>query len=181
MRTRLIPLAALLLAVVSCGRDSAVKKSEQQQYDTVQEGAASGVASTIGGPGEAPPPMTGTNADTTTAFALNGSPATTTDAGALASPPMYSGAPPTHGTAATAPVSQIPSYHPPASALHPAQSTEPAPSQPAPEQTDTAAQPDNQDQSTETAPDQQQGEHDAEPAPANDETATAPPPPPPTT
>jgi hypothetical protein len=47
----------------------------QQDYQTVQEGSASGVTSTINAPGETPPPLTNTNADTTTNFTLPTNPA----------------------------------------------------------------------------------------------------------
>lgn len=68
-----ILLAGVVLSLACRGSDSkAVRKD--QQYDVVQEGQASGVTSTINGPGEtasaAAVPLTGTNADTTTNFAL---------------------------------------------------------------------------------------------------------------
>jgi hypothetical protein len=75
---------AVLLVVVSltgaCRNDKNLKRG-QQNYDVVQEGSATGVTSTISGPGETPPPatgtpLTGTNADTTTNFTL---PSTQTD------------------------------------------------------------------------------------------------------
>lgn len=56
--------------LVACGGSDKATPG-QQQYETVQEGAASGVTSTIHGPGEIVPPMTGTNADTTSAFTIN--------------------------------------------------------------------------------------------------------------
>jgi hypothetical protein len=66
-------LAGALLALACRGNDGkAVRKD--QQYDVVQEGQASGVTSTINGPGEPAPvasaPLSGTNADTTTNLAL---------------------------------------------------------------------------------------------------------------
>src|SRR5712691_9545272 len=52
-------------------RAGRLHRKEQQQYEVVQEGQASGVASTINAPGETiPPPMTGTNADTTSNFTI---------------------------------------------------------------------------------------------------------------
>jgi hypothetical protein len=88
---------AVLLVVVSlvaCRNDKNLKRG-QQNYDVVQEGSASGVTSTISGPGETPPPattapLTGTNADTTTNFTL---PATQTDTIAGSMPPVPSAAP----------------------------------------------------------------------------------------
>ena len=47
---------------------------DQKQYDVVPEGSASGVTSTINGPGETPAPLTDTNADTTTNFTLANNP-----------------------------------------------------------------------------------------------------------
>jgi hypothetical protein len=63
MNTKLMYGLLLVALSVSCGgRDSA---RSQQQYETVEEGSAAGVTSTIHGPGETLPPITGTNADTT--------------------------------------------------------------------------------------------------------------------
>jgi hypothetical protein len=84
-------LAVLLAA---CGdRNSGVQKSQQQNYDVVQEGSSTGVTSTINGPGDTAPPLTsstitGTNVDTTTNFTLPNTvtTATTTDqSGSIAS------------------------------------------------------------------------------------------------
>ena len=69
MKNKLIYVAVVALAA-ACGRDSR-QSATQQSYETVQEGSAAGVTSTIQGPGEVMPPLTGTNADTTSAFALN--------------------------------------------------------------------------------------------------------------
>src|ERR1700686_1793555 len=67
---RKIPtLAAFALVVIGCSRSAKVERG-QQQYDVVQEGSASGVTSTINGPGETTPPITNTNADTTTNFTI---------------------------------------------------------------------------------------------------------------
>ena len=68
-----LAIAAALAACHGSGSDSSLQRKDQQQYDVVQEGQASGVTSTINAPGEvAPPPapMTGTNADTTSNFTL---------------------------------------------------------------------------------------------------------------
>lgn len=59
----------VLLAAAACARDGVDAKP--RDYEVVQEGSASGVTTTIQGPGEALPPITGTNADTTTAFTLS--------------------------------------------------------------------------------------------------------------
>src|SRR3954471_9845556 len=74
---------AVVVGVACHGNDKAVRKD--QQYDVVQEGQASGVTSTINAPGEAAavtPPITGTGADTTTAF--NSTPGVMSNAGAPA-------------------------------------------------------------------------------------------------
>lgn len=65
-------LAAFLLA--TCGRyGPGSLRRDQEQYEVVEEGAASGGSATLAAPGEAPPvlpTLTGTNADTTTAFTI---------------------------------------------------------------------------------------------------------------
>src|SRR5436190_936074 len=91
----------LVVGMAAChSNDKAVRKD--QQYDVVEEGQASGVTSTINAPGETPPvttpPITGTGADTTTAF--NSTPGVMSTAGAPAGslagtlpPPMPQRAP----------------------------------------------------------------------------------------
>src|ERR1700680_1129887 len=93
MRPKIYPiLLAVLLA--ACGdRNSSVQKRQQQDYNVVPEGSATGVTSTINGPGDTTPPLTsstitGTNVDTTTNFTLPNTvtTATTTDqSGSIAS------------------------------------------------------------------------------------------------
>jgi tRNA(adenine34) deaminase len=61
--------AALVLAA-ACHRGSSTMQREQKNYAVVSEGQASGVSSTINAPGETPPPMTNTSADTTSNFTL---------------------------------------------------------------------------------------------------------------
>ena len=60
--------------VLGCGRSQTAQRNDPN-YQVVQEGQASGVTSTISGPGETPPPMTNTSADTTTNFTLPDNPA----------------------------------------------------------------------------------------------------------
>jgi hypothetical protein len=62
-------LATFVVLIAGCSRSGKMQRG-QQQYQTVQEGSASGVTSTINGPGETPAPVTDTNADTTTNFTL---------------------------------------------------------------------------------------------------------------
>jgi hypothetical protein len=76
MKTALGILAAACILALGCRGNSKLTR-KNQQYDVVQEGTASGVTSTINGPGENVPPVnttpitgTGANADTTTAFTL---------------------------------------------------------------------------------------------------------------
>jgi hypothetical protein len=60
-------------ALVACrGQDQA--KRSTPNYEVVSEGSASGVTSTINGPGEKPAPVTDTNVDTTTNFTLPNNP-----------------------------------------------------------------------------------------------------------
>ena len=80
--------ASILLAVtISCGRDENLSRGDQQ-YEVVQESAGGTVTSTLGGIDGVPPlaPVTGTNADTTTAFTLPSTtmPATPGQPGTLA-------------------------------------------------------------------------------------------------
>lgn len=69
MTRKIAPIAVLALLVFGCGRSGKMQRG-QQQYEVVQEGSASGVTSTINGPGETTPPLTNTNVDTTTNFTL---------------------------------------------------------------------------------------------------------------
>lgn len=64
-----LALAVLVLAA-ACHRGAATMQREQKNYQVVPEGQASGVSSTINAPGEVPPPMTNTSADTTSNFTL---------------------------------------------------------------------------------------------------------------
>ncbi|MBV9069208.1 MAG: hypothetical protein JO093_10380 [Acidobacteria bacterium] len=69
MIRKIATLACTAFLVFGCSRSGKVQRS-QQQYQTVQEGSASGVTSTINAPGETAPPLTNTNVDTTTNFTL---------------------------------------------------------------------------------------------------------------
>jgi hypothetical protein len=73
MTQKIATLAAIALLVFGCSRSGKVQRN-QQQYQTVQEGSASGVTSTINAPGETTPPMTNTNVDTTTNLTLPNNP-----------------------------------------------------------------------------------------------------------
>jgi hypothetical protein len=68
--TRKLSAALIVILLLSACGESASRR-DQKQYETVEEGSASGVTSTIQGPGETLPPITDTNVDTTNAFTLD--------------------------------------------------------------------------------------------------------------
>lgn len=74
MTRKIAPLAAIAFLVFGCSRSGKMQRN-QQDYQTVQEGSASGVTSTINAPGETTTPLTNTNVDTTTNFTLPTNPA----------------------------------------------------------------------------------------------------------
>jgi hypothetical protein len=93
MTQKIATLAAISFLVFGCSRSAKVQRN-QQDYQTVQEGSASGVTSTINAPGETAPPLTNTNVDTTTNFTLPTNPnplGNDTAGGSMASgmPPSY--------------------------------------------------------------------------------------------
>lgn len=93
MTRKIATLAAIAFLIFGCSRSAKVQRN-QQDYQTVQEGSASGVTSTINAPGETTPPLTNTNVDTTTNFTLPTNPAplgNDTAGGSMASamPPSY--------------------------------------------------------------------------------------------
>ncbi|HKR65382.1 MAG TPA: hypothetical protein VJZ00_16740 [Thermoanaerobaculia bacterium] len=193
MRKKLSCTLIAVLIASACGRNSV--RRDQKQYETVQEGSASGVTSTIQGPGETLPPITGTNADTTTAFALDpNAAATTTSAtpGAIAGtlpPPSYSspGSVPTYTPEQQQPRRVI-TYPPPVAQPtpqpQPTQTAEPTPAPP-PTNTDTATatQPPPPADEKPKPEEKPKPKEDAPPPPENTDTAAtsteAPPPPPP--
>ena len=82
MNPKTFIVLALVAMAIACGRNSSVQRSQQQQYDVVQEGSADGVTSTINAPGETAAPLTSstltdTNVDTTTNFTLPNTATTT--------------------------------------------------------------------------------------------------------
>jgi hypothetical protein len=109
MKTKLIFPIMVVVFAAGCGRDG-VARADQKNYEVVQEGSASGVTSTLQGPGEVLPPITGTNADTTTAFTI--------DPNAVGGAP---GAPP--ATVA----GTMPTYTPPSSGSQPQMQPRPRP------------------------------------------------------
>lgn len=143
-RVELVLIAVVLTA--ACHRGSGTMQREQKSYEVVSEGQAAGVSSTINAPGETTPPLTNTNADTTSNFTL----APNVDTTGTMPPGTIAGTLP-----ATGPVSAMqmprPAAPPPRTLPPPPRASEPAP-QPPP-QTDT---------STTTAP----------PPPQTDTTAT---------
>lgn len=179
MKDKLIVVVVVAGLLAGCGR-SAARRSNQHEYEVVQEGSASGVTSTIHGPGETVPPITATNVDTTTAFTLdpNATATATTQqpewiAGTLPPavpatqhPPMTSAPAPPPARPVTPRPQPPPAQPEPEPEPAPAQTAPaPVPVEPPPAPTDTAPQPPTQ---TETAP-----------PPAQTETEEPPPPPPP--
>src|SRR5688572_21280403 len=138
----IFPLIFVVFGAACGGDDEARRKGANGEYEVVQEGSASGVTSSIQGPGESLPPITGTNADTTTAFTLDpnavasttpGTPTGGTLATTLPSQPMY---PPAQPFPATQPMTSSttrPSFEPPRQRPQPAR-TQPVPqAQPQPQ------------------------------------------------
>ena len=194
----ILTISAVALAVVSagCGGQSDAR-ADQAQYETVQEGSAAGVTATIHGPGETLPPITGTNADTTTAFTLdpNALGGALQQPGTLGStlPPLHVATPGANTPAydrrtASRP---IPSARPEAAPSQPRQGdgqpSSPAPAEPAPTPVETQpAPPENAPEAstpppttTNTAPPPPPAAEPAEPQ--EPEPAEEPPPPPTTT
>lgn len=166
------------LGLVACrSRDRVSETTSTATYDVVSEGDASGIASTIHGPGEVVPPMTSTNVDTTTNFAITGQPAvaTATDGNLAQALPATTAAP---GT----PV-YTPAPDPPVGIMrrtpNPSPQASPPPIDTAPLPTDTASSP------TDTAPpptdtSQTDTSHQTPPGTnPEDEKKDEPPPPPP--
>jgi hypothetical protein len=166
----ILPLA--LLAAVACGKDND-KRTQQQEFETVEEGSAAGVTANLSGPGESLPPITSTNADTTSAFAIDPNVAPTATqpevmAGTLPLPPMTSASKPIY----VPPVQTTPRP------VTPEPKPEPEPVQPPPTNTDTATTQPPPPTQTDTAPPPEDAPE--EPTTKTDTTATeAPPPPPP--
>jgi hypothetical protein len=162
-KTLIFPLIFVGLWGVACGGGDGARRGNQAAYETVQEGSAAGVTSSIQGPGEALPPITGTNADTTTAFSLdpnvasaapapNVAPGGGTLAGTLPSQPAY----PPPMTSASQPSQPQRTYTPPPQQQQPQRTYYPA------------QQPQRQQQQRSVEQPQQQQ------PPANDTVATQP-------
>lgn len=205
MKNKLIFPLIFVVFGVACGGDDGARRGSQQSYEVVQEGSASGVTSTIQGPGETLPPLTGTNADTTTAFSIDpnavaGAPVAQQTPGTLAGampsypPPMTSSTtrPPVNYTPPAQqaqPVTRMPSSQPrtqPAPSYPPQQ--EPAQQPPPATDTTVTTQPptNTAPPPTQTAPQQQpqpkeqpkpQQQQEAEPEEEEEEEAEEPPPP----
>ncbi len=160
MKKTLILVASAAILASACGRPAKLQR-DQEQYEVVQEGSAGAVSSTISAPGETPPPMptlTGTNADTTTAFTL---PNTTM--------PTTSNPPGTIAGTLPQPTGGIDVYYPrdagvPRTAPRPRPTT-PPPTEP-PLTTTTAEPPPPSTDTTSTTAPADQGEEPPETAPA---------------
>ena len=147
MKNKLAYPLILGLLVAACGNDRGRRNAAG--YETVQEGSASGVTSTIHGPGEVLPPITDTNADTTSAFTLdpNAVPPPTqlspqpapTQPPATQPPPQREHAPPPPTDTAPPPTNTAPpADEPPPPAEEPEEEEEEPP--PPPTTTDTRGQ-----------------------------------------
>ncbi len=196
MKNKLICSLTFLAALAACGGDEKRTAAEQAQFETVQEGSAPGVTSTIHGPGETIPPVTGTNVDTTTAFALNPNavPGTQPTGGTLAGtfPDPTVGTTPMTGTYRAPVTRSTPIRSTPAPVRNEPAQQSPPPTETAETNTGTAApttttatttstQP-PPTQTTTTPPPQQQPKKETEEPEEEEEseqTDTAPPPPPP--
>lgn len=178
-KTIIVVLSSLL--VVSCGGRGGTR-GDQRDYDVVEEGSAAGVTSTIQGPGEVLPPITGTNADTTTAFTLNPDaipPGSTGTAGTIAGtlPPPVS-----PGMTAPAPrTADSPAAPPPMTSSRPAptpQQARPSPTAPRPRPVPAQPQPEPVNPA-EPAPEPVPEEEPEQVDPPPTQTDTQEPPPPP--
>jgi hypothetical protein len=180
MKNKLIyPIVAVVFAAACGGDGESARKGAGREYEMVQEGSASGVTSTIAGPGETLPPITGTNADTTTAFTID--PNVAPGAVAQQQPaPMGATLPPINAGSAVGSSGMSPGYNPtpaPRSA-----SSSPAPQQrPAyvpPPMTSAMRQPQPQQSQPAPAPAPRETEQtDTASGPAGGTDTTAPPPP----
>jgi len=133
MNTRLmIPLLVVACTGVACGRDGS--RRDQPEYETVDEGSAAGVTSTLHGPGESLPPITNTNADTTTSF-TGIDPNAVGTAPAPLPPNAVPGAPMTTTPPQTSASPEIPPHATPKPMPKP---TEPEPAESSPPPTQTA-------------------------------------------
>ena len=186
MKSKLIIAVTFAIVFAACGGDEKRSAAEQAQFETVQEGSAPGVTSTIHGPGETIPPLTATNVDTTSAFTLNPA-AVPTSTDPMAGTVAGTFPDPTAMTPTTA----TGTYRPPVTrstpvrtAPQPSRKTEPPPATETetaesttvpPTSTMTSTQPPPPTQTT-TNPPKREAEEDDEDA---EQTDTAPPPPPP--
>jgi hypothetical protein len=177
----IIVFVAVVFAIACRGEDSKLRR-DQQEYDVVQEGAGGAVTSTLQAPGEvAPPlvpPMTGTNADTTTAFTLptatdttqSGPPGTiagTFTTGTPSSDPGWRPSP----RPAPAPPTPVPQPQP---SPQPTQTSDPAPQPVPPTNTTTTTTTTQEPREEEPEPEPQ-----PEPQPPPQPEPQPPPPPPP--
>jgi hypothetical protein len=193
MTQKIATLACIGFLVFGCSRSAKVQRS-QQDYQTVQEGSASGVTSTINAPGETTPPLTNTNVDTTTNFTLpnNPNPLGSDTAGGSMASAIPSGAPgmPPAARPRPAPVANAPVVTDTVGSTTPAMPRQRAP-QPQPSRnrqqtdtaaTDTAAPPPPTDTAmTDTSSaDTKQKKQDGRNKDNSDQSDQPPPPPPPT-
>ena len=168
--TRRIVTFLLFAALASaCGRSQSAQRKDQN-YQVVQEGQASGVTSTINGPGETTPPMTNTGVDTTTNLTLLDNPAPLGTQGTS----NIAGTLPTTTTPAPAAAAPSVPRMTPTTTLPPMTSATPS----APMTTDTVPASQPKPRPRKTAPPPQTDTTATQAPPPTDTTATQPPPPP---
>lgn len=174
-RVKFVLIAVVLAA--ACHRGSSTMQREQKSYEVVSEGQAAGVSSTINAPGETTPPLTNTNADTTSNFTL----APNVDPTGTMPPGTIAGTLPATGPVSAVPMPQMPrpaappprTLPPPPRASDPAQQPQPQPQPVPPPQTDTStttAPPPPQTDTTET--EEQEPQEDPPPQPPPTQTDT---------
>jgi DNA polymerase-3 subunit gamma/tau len=156
MKKRIFFIGLAAATLIGCRGNGGGLRRDQAQYETVQEGTASGNATALN-PDPAQPAlaMTGTNADTTSAFTL---PNTI---------PPAAPAPGAPGTlAATMPAPDAPRSTPLASPAPRPRVVERAPEPASPEPAPSAEDEKRQEQPTQPAESEAEGDGDNEPAPA---------------
>lgn len=175
-----VAVSAFAVLLSGCGGDEEELRPEQKDYSVVQEGAGGAATSTIlgaGAPGTMPP-LTGTNADTTTAFTLP----TTTDTtmsgppGTIAgtfttSSPSAGSSQPTSRRRPQAPA-PVPAPPPPSSTYDPAPTPPPVP-------VPQPSEPEDEEREPEPAPEPSPERQPEPPPPPQPQPQPPPPQPPP--
>ena len=183
MKSRIVHVVlagTAMLGVAGCGSPEEGLARQTEQYQVIDEGAVTGVTSTIHAPGDmapVPPPtpdVTGTNLDTTTAFTIldpriSTAPPSPLDTQtlppAVSAPAEGSSAPARQQTAPQPPIRRAPEREEPS---RPAQEPRPAP-EPRPSPTATPVRPEPLPTPSATLPPQPEPEEEPEPEPEEPE------------